>query len=416
MAIPIWRLTKVFVLIKVLQLLIVYSTRVRFDTSSEIIINSQQESFTALVNRWPNLPITTFISEILNKFVTWDLVYFSDLYVNDIKYEHQFVFCPNWWRLIKRIGSADFYSRLAASFIVANVCHYLSVIVLYVLTRSYLSRLQRRELLDKHSELASILMIIAPAGIFLTSGYSEVFSNLLSFTAIYLHDKSLNHRDFSQTNNKSIRYASLYVVLGILTAYNFTIRANLVLLGVMYLYDLYEFIVVNHNWKQGAWAIIAGSQLFLSIVNQNWIAYRAFCPHRGDWCQYRIPSLFQYAQHHYWNVGFMKYWSPNNIPNFILAIPLMIIHGLAISHYISELPKIKKIMPLIIINSLLMVGAVFFWNVQIFNRISSFLPLSYWYVAQLIIENDWKGRAMVYFMIIYGLLQTSLFAAFLPPA
>ena len=416
MSIPIWRLTKIFVLIKLLQLIIVYITTIRFDTSSEIIINAQLASHQALVEQWPKLPITTLITRIVNKFITWDIVYFSDLYVNDIKFEHQFVFCPNWWRLIKSIGPDNFYTRLIVSVIVSNTCHYLSVLVLYMLTRDYLIRFQRREVLDRHSELASILMIIAPAGIFLTSGYSEVFSNLLSFTAIYLHNKSFNHQDFSQANNKSIRYVSMYVILGILTAYNFTIRANLVLLGVLYLYDLYEFVLVNQNWTQGTWAIITGSQIFLSIVNQNWISYRTFCPQRGEWCENRIPSLFQYAQDHYWNVGFMKYWTPNNIPNFILASPLLVIHGLAIRHYIKELPKIKKIMPLVLINCLLMVGAIFFWNVQIFNRISSFLPLSYWYVGQLILEDDWRGRAMAYFMIIYGLLQTSLFAAFLPPA
>ena len=43
----------------------------------------------------------------------------------------------------------------------------------------------------------------------------------------------------------------------------------------------------------------------------------------SDWCFYTIPMAYQYIQSQYWNVGFLKYFHWKQIPNFILAAPLI---------------------------------------------------------------------------------------------
>ena len=80
----------------------------------------------------------------------------------------------------------------------------------------------------------------------------------------------------------------------------------------------------------------------------------------------------------------------------------------------QELPKNRKLLPLIVINGLIVVGGTFFWNIQILNRITSFSPLIYWTLAYNL-KKPWAKYAISY-CIVWNFVQTGLFAAFLPPA
>ncbi|ODV80868.1 glycosyltransferase family 76 protein [Suhomyces tanzawaensis NRRL Y-17324] len=420
------RLTKLFLVIKTIQLLIVYFTPVQFDTSSQILARQYEPLKQQLLDRTSWVPfVDHLITHIGEKFITWDAVYFSDLHVNPIKYENQFVFCPNWWRLIKAIplGEGNFYSKLILSLFVSNAFHYMSALVMYALTLNYFrARTHTRNGIKSEREFAEIaarLVIISPAGIFLTSGYSENLSNFLSFSTIYLHDISVNHSDFKYpSTHKSIKWPIIYIASGLLLAYNFTIRANSIFIGIIYLYDLYGFLLGNKNVVDSLLSIIAGGQLFFTILAMNVYNYLLFCPERGSWCNRTVPLLFGYAQREYWGVGFLVYWSVNNIPNFLFATPTILIHSAAIRHYLNaaELPKIKKITILLVINVFVLLGGIFFWNTQILTRIGSFLPLSYWYVAQLVQSKLPYRKYVIYYMLGWNFAQTSLFAAFLPPA
>lgn len=411
------KITKVFLLVKAIQLIIVYLTPVKFDTSSEILIQKYADSNEEFLQAFY---FKSVIQDILDKFVTWDLVHFSELFVEEAKLEHQFVWGQNWLGLIKHLPfwKGNFYGKLMLSFLVSNICHYLTAILGWQLTRQYfvLKKLTKVDLIDKFSETTSILMVISTGGIFQTVGYSENLSNLLSLLTIWLHNYSLNYNDFKQGNNKSVQYIFAYLLSGSFLAYNFTIRANAILLGAIYLFDLYEFLILNQNIKDSVLSFLAGFQLALSFAIANFYNYQKFCPQRGEWCTNRLPLLFLYAQSKYWSVGFLSYWSPNNIPNFLFALPLILIQLNAIRYYTIELPKFKKINSLIIVNCLLVLGSVFFWNVQILTRVGTFMPLSYWYTSELLIrENKW-GKIIVTYMLIWIFLQASLFAAFLPPA
>lgn len=72
--------------------------------------------------------------------------------------------------------------------------------------------------------------------------------------------------------------------------------------------------------------------------------------------------------------------------------------------------------------ALLAVLAVSIYHVQIINRIASGYPLWYWYLAsQLRSYAQPKERSIiikpaVYGIVLYALIQGTLFASFLPPA
>ncbi|CAK7895261.1 GPI mannosyltransferase 2 [[Candida] anglica] len=425
------RITALFFLVKIVQLTIVYCTPRQFDTSSHIILSSNIDSKFAFIHTAssygiPKVLALTF-TDILDKFVVWDNVYFSDLFVNDIKFEHQYVFCPLWWRFVKYIGDhtkGDFYTVLFIGTIIANLCHYLSCIVLYFFTLETFARSKffNHTNLVKLSERTSLLYVLSPAGIFLTTSCSESPCALLTFIGLYIREISLDYNSFDLINSKvSVRNPITYIISGIIFAISYGIRANSVLLGVLYLYDLYKFFIVNQNMKDSILSLIAGSNMFIAIVISTWFPYMVFCPNgRGEWCDSYFPSLFSYAQSHYWNNGFMKYWTPNNIPNFIFALPTIILTVFALQFYIVRYP-FKNILPILFVNILLLIGGIFWWHTQILTRISSFLPLIYWYIASLGLLNVGQDEIKVYhwsvrYFIIWSLLQTGLFAAFLPPA
>lgn len=392
-----WKLLRLFIIIKLIQLAIIYFSPCQFDTSSELII--QNLSSTSSSKSYYNVIITT----ILNKLIVWDSVYFNDLFINPIQFEHQFVFCPGWIQLIKLFNIKNYYTAQLTSILISNLCHFASVITLYYLTK---------EMDMKFGLVSGLLMIISPAGVFLTGNYSENLSNLLTLLMFLTYYKSINFNDVKQPSNKSITNILGYIISGIFCAINFTVRANGLLLGVIYVFDLYHFIQ-NKSSSQIILSIITGSILFMTFLMTNIYHYIKFCPGR-EWCNNTFPSLFQFAQHHYWNVGFLKYWTPNNIPNFILVLPVLIFNIYSLGYMYQELPKNRKLLPLIVINGLIVVGGTFFWNIQILNRITSFSPLIYWTLAYNL-KKPWAKYAISY-CIVWNFVQTGLFAAFLPPA
>ena len=178
-----------FLAVKAVQLAVVYFTPTQFDTLSQIIVDTYTQARNQLLNEW-HLPNAA--ASILDKLIAWDAVYFNHLYVDDIDFEHEYVFCPLWWRLIKWIplGQGNYYKKALVLIIVLNLCHWASIVMAIELTKVYFpaSVLAKRPLLP---QTVGKLYAILPAGIFLTVGYLENLANLLSLTMLWLHQTSI---------------------------------------------------------------------------------------------------------------------------------------------------------------------------------------------------------------------------------
>ncbi|EAA29338.1 glycosyltransferase family 76 protein [Neurospora crassa] len=192
-----------------------------------------------------------------------------------------------------------------------------------------------------------------------------------------------------------------------------------------------------------------------------------------EWCAAVVPSIYTFVQKHYWNVGFLRYWTLPNIPLFLLAAPMLAIlvksaldqlsqqsstvtttinsDAKSTSSASPDTPSSGSVTPSnpespttaqqqrmqILIGSaaaeqvLLAVLAVSTYHVQIITRISSGYPLWYWWLAQLLIgDGDMQqqqqqqqqqkkkqlGKGIVVFMVMYAAIQGVLFTSFLPPA
>ena len=54
------------------------------------------------------------------------------------------------------------------------------------------------------------------------------------------------------------------------------------------------------------------------------------------WCNNKIPISYMDVQSSHWNVGFLQYYQVKQIPNFLLASPMLILCILSTFHYIKN--------------------------------------------------------------------------------
>ncbi|XP_033112903.1 GPI mannosyltransferase 2-like [Anneissia japonica] len=130
----------------------------------------------------------------------------------------------------------------------------------------------------------------------------------------------------------------------------------------------------------------------------------------SPWCHDRVPLLYSYIQNHYWDVGFLKYYQLKKIPNFLLALPMIIICTSAIWDYILKnwssvnylgLIPTKKLSTATVgylsegvfvyvahLTALLIFGITCI-NIEVVTRlIASCCPVFYWYVASVMCWAD----------------------------
>lgn len=356
------KLSLLFIIVRSIQLSLVYITPSQFDLSS----------------RHQQLISNEILNTILNNFIHWDAVYFHKSFNQGPGFEHEQVFGPLWWRFIKFIPNDG--DNFIKATIITNILNYITMIIIYELTLLKFKY-------DRKSYLSSIFFILSPQGIFSIVPYSENLSNFFIILGLYIHYKTINRLNLLG-----------YIITSTLFGLSTLTRSNTIITGVIFLYDFISFHSIS--------AFIGGIILFGSFILLNYLPYKEFCPERGEWCLNTIPSIYSYAQGHYWNVGFLKYWTLNNLINFLLASPMIFLIYKSIIHTNDFKLKILAVLHLIL--------CVFFIHVQIILRISSFLPIIYWYLSDLIIQD--KGKRWILYLIIWIPLQTTLYSSFLPPA
>lgn len=159
-------------------------------------------------------------------------------------------------------------------------------------------------------------------------------------------------------HNRTYFTAALYFALAT------SFRSNGILLSGFILYDLIARPVLAEtasalsNTTQ--MTLLATSKSFLHATRQispfntiysvlltaivlspfaahQYIAYASFCAesttagvsslYPRPWCASRLPMIYGFVQSHYWDVGFLRYWAVAQIPNFIIAAPMLFLVG-----------------------------------------------------------------------------------------
>lgn len=326
---------------------------------------------------------------------------------------------------------------------IAHASHLLSVLVLYQLGLVVWKN-------QRLSFIAALLHILSPAGLFLSAPYNESTYALLSFAGYLFLAKGLLGQKQTFAHDVSLVASGMW--FGIAT----TFRSNGLFNGIPFAVALVQELSASPTLtsiRRRCALIIGGLAIAVGFVAPQLVAYLTFCSASSrtklrPWCTSSLPSIYSFVQARYWlvrlvsyvdaanighrNVGFLRYWTPSNIPLFLLAAPMLYIlikSGLDLIrrplHLATEksLPTNPSRQALLIRSMalsqlVLAILAITNYHIQIITRISSGYPLWYWWLAGLVSDKKTStfGGNVVRFMVMYAAIQGALFASFLPPA
>ncbi|KAL6854643.1 family 76 glycosyltransferase [Trichoderma novae-zelandiae] len=380
-------------------------------------------------------------SGLATRLTRWDALYFMQAARHGYVYEQQWAFGAALPLSVRGIlwllrpltthlaGDAALEPVVAIAF--TNLAHLAAVLALHRLTLVLFGN-------KTLAYVAAVLHILSPAGLFLSAPYAESPFACLSFIGNLLFAAGL--RPSATVGKRMLAFVGAGIFFGLATCFRsngllngllFAVEAAKCLLGFLRQPGLSRLALLT-SLIIGGLSIAAGSVVPQTMA---WLRYCNVDP-SGDmeprpWCSRLIPSIFTFVQGHYWNNGFLKYWTPNQLPLFLLASPvltLLIKSGLQVSRSFGQglgraTPVVEEsyhsfVLTLAVVQTLVAVLAITNFHVQIITRLSSGYPVWYWWVANSLADGQTRktGSMVVVFMVMYAGIQGGLFASFLPPA
>lgn len=223
----------------------------------------------------------------------------------------------------------------------------------------------------KVAKTAAQLFCINPAGVFFTTAYSESMFAMLTFAGHAVAARgqyySASALRYMNSGRKSSRLASVYWIpstfLWTLASY---VRSNGTFSSIWWIIigigRCCSYIYNSSSTKRGSLGVVAmvmkcSSILLCHVTLATAVAapvfyhdrrgYRFHCISsnyrdslsvKPDWCNQGVASakfsLYTYVQRKHWNVGLLRYFEIKQVPNFILAMPVLILSFCAAARWI----------------------------------------------------------------------------------
>jgi phosphatidylinositol glycan class V len=307
------------------------------------------------------------VKYLFGGLVRWDAQYFIHIALYGYTYENCLAFFPLFPMSIRVLagclhypleGFISHYSIFVLSSVVINfVTFVLSVSVLHKLSLQVLGN-------EQLAYKASILYCVNPASIFFVAPYSETVFACLTFYGM-LKCGNGSTRSFSvgcglpfglgaieRSNgilnlgfifHERFKHFFKFVMPDIMTKarhLNSFLLAPLLLIApiislisligesilsvipfVMFQgYAYYKFCIVSkHNLPDFIVSYAETHDLRLPGAD----SLKPLLHHKDHWCNSSVPLAYSYVQDQYWNVGFLRYYQWKQIPNFLLAMPVI---------------------------------------------------------------------------------------------
>eukprot|EP00523_Entomoneis_sp_CCMP467_P008643 CAMPEP_0168724842 /NCGR_PEP_ID=MMETSP0724-20121128/3843_1 /TAXON_ID=265536 /ORGANISM="Amphiprora sp., Strain CCMP467" /LENGTH=688 /DNA_ID=CAMNT_0008771601 /DNA_START=101 /DNA_END=2167 /DNA_ORIENTATION=- len=199
----------------------------------------------------------------------------------------------------------------------------------------------------------ALLFLLNPASaVFFVVSYSEALFAALVFTGSWLtalgEDMDTAHRQ--RGSSTSFLYiqstTGCFTLLGLAcwTMAAYTRSNGIVFAGYFLLRGMGRAVMPNSSLRQRvaslAFHLLAALILFGPMLHYNATTIRNLCdsPPQPDWCDqidnnnnnglssFYFPGfhLYPYVQRKHWNVGFLRYFEWKQLPNFLLATPILV--------------------------------------------------------------------------------------------
>ncbi|KAH8722250.1 GPI mannosyltransferase 2 [Ilyonectria robusta] len=378
------------------------------------------------------------VPTVAARLTRWDALYFMSSAHRGYVYEQEWAFAMGLPIVVRAIGRV--FAALGvdltgvwepvAAVAVAHVSHLIAVLALYKLT---IAICNDRRL----AFVASVIHILSPAGLFLSAPYAESPFSCLSFVGNLLFALSF------KSSPDSLRRNAAVIGAGIVFGLSNTFRSNGLFSGLLFAVEVVQCLLAFIDAPSFSKVlrfvapILGGLLVATGAIVPQVIAWMRYCGGNSPeaelrpWCSRLIPSIYTFVQEEYWNVGFLKYWTPNQIPMFLLAGPMLTILLKSGTDTLREPSRGLRRMgsgtteqyrifvrTLAATQTILAVLAITNYHVQIISRLSSGYPVWYWWVASCMMDKKRQGwgYAVTVFIVMYASIQGGLFASFLPPA
>ncbi|KAI5248274.1 mannosyltransferase [Aureobasidium subglaciale] len=468
-------LAGLFVAWKLLLLCVAYaSPGPGYDTSTTLLLlraQSAQSESTLLED---------LAKRLASKLVRWDALYFVSVAQRGYVFEQEWAWGWGYTKFVGlvskgRFGASDsmvpwlnstsvlpdsslspLYAQAYAGVLISHVAHLLSVIMLYTLVHQLpiLEKTQRH----KTAFLAASMHVFSSAGMFMSAPYSESLFSMLNFAGILIHARIPWNSPLEGYDASSLlSLLSSGACFGLAT----TVRSNGIFSGLIYFHHVYMLLHSRINIRTMITIVFIGLSAMMVLSGMlfpQYMAYQDFCARPSDgeprpWCSRTLPSVYSWVQEHYWNVGFLRYWTLSNIPLFLLALPMLYVlvgTGLVAPTLNIKSPAQQSkhasvyILCLALPQMLLALLALTTFHVQIVNRIATGYPIWYIVLAATMVSpmntkrsdktatsyradsliakiGSYMSKASMQELIfrgmfMYSIIQGGLYASFMPPA
>ncbi|KLO18377.1 glycosyltransferase family 76 protein [Schizopora paradoxa] len=415
-----WSLVKAVVLARAIgwTILILSSLLPAFDSSAALVLDR---------------PFFSFL-------LRWDAFHFVHIAKEGYAYEHEFAFFPGTPSLMRFVSglmaffgltSDNGFENLLVGGAIAGLASDTAIIVLYDLTNLIFES-------PSFAYLCSLLFLLSSSPATLRNApYAEPFFAYFSFQGMLFCAK------------KRWILASMFFSAASI------FRSNGVMLCIYLAWGILVQPIVSKPGPARISHIPVRTFVYcaalctlplLSLGYYQYYAYQSFClpsPSR-PWCSRTPPLVYTFVQAEYWNSGLFKYWTISQIPNFLLAAPVLILlFASSIYHAKNSLvlqfrlllvgqPPLTRntepilqpaVAPYAIHAFVLSVTLLTSAHVQIALRLASSLPFTYWAAGNLWVRASRSeasdrnyGRWWTTWSIVWSLISLVLWSTFLPPA
>ncbi|XP_073104002.1 uncharacterized protein [Elaeis guineensis] len=284
---------------------------------------------------WPR------IGAAIEASVVWDGVYFVRIAECGYEYEQTYAFfplLPLCISLLSRFVFAPLVPMIGYRPVLALSGYVLNNIAFLFAAVYFYSRLSVLILKDPAAAFrASILFCFNPASVFYSSIYTESLYALCSLGGLYYL--------FSGANT----VAMLLLALSGSARSNGALNAGYFCFQAMQ--HAYNAIIQKKRPILAVHAIIGGVArsicVFVPFLAFQAYGYSNICLggisyELRPWCKARIPNLYGFLQSHYWGVGFLRYFQVKQLPNFLLASPILSLAIWSIIHYANKLLQVVQ--------------------------------------------------------------------------
>lgn len=412
----------------------------------------------------------SIVEFLLGGFRRWDAEYFLHIAEHGYTYENILAFFPLYPLCTKLIRFAvinvtPFLSVRSLSLLIGIIIN----IVFFAKAANKLYDLGRKVLRDQRkAEIATVLFCFNPASIFFTAPYSESLYSWLSFSVMLkcfddidsvLVIVPLSLSILCRSNGLlNIGFVLFYglrkmfsqtTVLSFITVALKTISVLIIIafhFGLMQVYNFYLFCLrKSFSFPEFIRDFAVKNNLVLAGNRTNDLV--------SPWCSQNLPISYGYVQEKYWDVGFLRYYELKQLPNFLLAAPLLAIVLINSFKYFRRntafclrlgifnlKPSVLRSVQIadqnqfvfIVHAAVLTIFSVLCIHVQVTTRlISSSSPMLYFFCANYFLghhkkDDDmnvnmfdikrlgWLQKSVIYYFLGYYAIGTVLFSNFFP--